>query len=102
MVLGEKLPRLRRTFPPTDEAPAGLTERELIERHSSDPQCVRCHERIDPFGFALEGFDAIGRTRSHDSTGQPIDTNATLPNGDMVEGLKRPAGLSRRKRRDDF
>jgi hypothetical protein len=50
-----------------EEAPEGLSERQLIERHSSDARCAGCHKRIDPFGFALEGFDAIGRTREADT-----------------------------------
>jgi hypothetical protein len=65
VVLGEKLPRPPKGVPVLpEEAPQGLTERQLIERHSSDEACVKCHQRIDPFGFALEGFDAIGRARS--------------------------------------
>jgi hypothetical protein len=57
-----------------EEAPADLTERQLIERHSRDENCMGCHKRIDPFGFALEGFDAIGRARK-------ADTKTTLPDG---------------------
>ncbi|MFM9001560.1 MAG: DUF1585 domain-containing protein, partial [Opitutia bacterium] len=65
----------------------GLTERQLIERHSSDPACARCHQRIDPYGFALEGFDAIGRRRERDAAGLAVVTATTLPGGVAVDGL---------------
>jgi len=88
VVLGEKLPRPPKGVPILpDEAPAGLTERQLIERHSSEATCANCHQRIDPFGFALEGFDAIGRARGEDAAGLAIDTRTMLPNGTAIEGL---------------
>lgn len=91
VVLGEKLPRPPKNVPQlSDTVPEGLTERQLIERHSGDPACVKCHVRIDPFGFALEGFDAIGRLRVKDASGLAIDTKTALPDGTKIEGL---AGL---------
>lgn len=58
---------------PEDEVVDGdLSLRELFERHRSDPQCAGCHEMIDPFGFALERFDAVGRQRETDN-GVAID-----------------------------
>src|SRR5258708_38471630 len=66
VLLGEKLPRPPKDVPrlPEDEtATKGLTVRQLVEKHSSDAKCAVCHRRIDPYGFALEGFDAIGRRR---------------------------------------
>jgi hypothetical protein len=103
VVLGEKLPRPPKGVPVLpEEAPQGLTERQLIERHSSDEACVKCHQRIDPFGFALEGFDAIGRTRSKDTAGLPIDTAAKLPDGTHLEGLGGLRAYLVTKRGDDF
>ena len=67
----------------------------MIERHSSDATCARCHQRIDPFGFALEGFDAIGRARA-------ADTRATLPDGTKLEGLDGLRSYLLERRRDDF
>ena len=67
--------------------PEGLTERQLIERHSSEAACAKCHARIDPFGFALENFDAIGRRRERSSTGLSIDSQTILPDGTRIEGL---------------
>tara|TARA_Y100001968_G_C19429402_1_gene756162 strand:- start:1362 stop:2813 length:1452 start_codon:yes stop_codon:yes gene_type:complete len=82
-LLGEKLPR-----PPADvpqlpaSVPSGLTARQLIEKHSSLPECAKCHERIDPYGFALEQFNPIGRLRP-----ASVDTRTQLADGVRIEGL---------------
>ena len=92
-LLGEKLPRPPKDIPtlPEDEsATDGLTVRQLVEKHRSVASCAVCHDRIDPFGFALEGFDAIGRLRDKDLGNRPIDARATLKDGREFEGL---AGL---------
>jgi hypothetical protein len=96
VVLGEKLPPPPKGVPILpEEAPANLTERQLIERHSSDANCAGCHKRIDPYGFALEGFDAIGRARQ-------ADTQTTLPDGTAVDGLNDLRDYLLTQRRDDF
>jgi hypothetical protein len=64
--------------------------RQLIERHRSDARCSSCHVKFDPFGFALEDFDAIGRFRNRDLAGRPVDTKTKLPDGTPIDGL---AGL---------
>jgi len=88
VILGEKLPKPPKNVPLlADEVPAGLSERELIARHSADESCATCHRRIDPYGFALEGFDAIGRRRTLDAAGHPIDDRTTLPDGTAVAGV---------------
>lgn len=103
VILGEKLPRPPKNVPQlSDTVPEGLTERQLIERHSSDPLCIHCHERIDPLGFALENFDGIGRYRVKDAAGLPIDSNTQLADGTRLDGL---AGLQTylvNARRDAF
>jgi hypothetical protein len=103
VVLGDKLPRPPKGVPILpDEAPAGLTERQLIERHSSDEKCAKCHQRIDPFGFSLEGFDAIGRARRTDAAGLDIDTQARLADGTTFAGLDGLRAHLLDRRRDDF
>ena len=88
VLLGEKLPRPPKDVPQlADTVPDGLTERQMIERHSSDAACAKCHQRVDPLGFALEGFDAIGRRREFSQTGLAIDTRTKLPDGHELEGL---------------
>ncbi len=52
--------------------------RELTERHTSDRRCSGCHARIDPYGYTLERFDAIGRLREKDLGNRPIHDQATL------------------------
>jgi len=95
-VLGERLPKPPRDVPVLpEEPPQGLSERQLVERHSSDPRCAGCHRRIDPFGFALEGFDAIGRARE-------ADTATTLPDGTAVAGLDGLRDYLLERRRDDL
>ena len=91
VLLGEKLPRPPKDVPQlADTVPDGLTERQMIERHSSDAACAKCHQRVDPLGFALEGFDAIGRRREKGQTGLAIDTRTKLADGHEIDGL---AGL---------
>jgi len=103
VVLGEKLPRPPKGVPVLpDETPSGLTERQLIERHSADAQCAKCHQRIDPFGFALEGFDAIGQVRTMDTAGHLIDTRTSLPNGVELQGLEGLRSYLLTTRSDDF
>lgn len=93
VLLGERLPRPPKDVPqlPEDEtAIEGLTVRQLVARHTSDPKCSGCHQRIDPFGFSLEGYDAIGRARTVDLANRPIDAKTRTPDGKEIDGL---AGL---------
>ena len=64
--------------------------REAMEQHRVNPACASCHQRMDPLGFALENFDAIGRWRTLSESKTPIDATGQLPNGDRFEG---PVGL---------
>ena len=103
VLLGEKLPRPPQDvpqLPPDETATDGLTVRELVARHSSDPQCSGCHLKIDPFGFALEAYDAVGRLRRHDLGGRVIDTRTTLPDGTEIDGLSGLRDYLVEKRRD--
>ena len=61
------------------------TLRHRMERHRAEPGCASCHARMDPLGFALEGFDGIGSRRSLDE-GRPIDASGTLPGGESFAG----------------
>jgi hypothetical protein len=83
--------------PPPDSVPAfepdvrGATSiRDQLVKHRESAACNQCHRKIDPLGFALEGFDAIGRTREfYDSKRQlPIDTSGVLPGGEAFSGLE--------------
>lgn len=103
-LLGEKLPRPPKNVPPLpDDADSELISmRKLTERHTQDPDCSGCHRRIDPYGFALETYNAIGSWRTTDDAGDPVHAIARLPDGTEVNGV---AGLKRylvEERRVDF
>lgn len=75
--------------PSLDEQGLGkdISLREQLEMHRSNPTCASCHGRMDPLGFALENFDAIGSWREKD--GQfPIDSSGSLPDGRSFKGYK--------------
>jgi hypothetical protein len=59
--------------------------RERLETHRRNPVCAQCHRLMDPIGFALEPFDAVGALRSRES-GSPIDGSGQLANGMKVSG----------------
>jgi len=103
-LLGEKLPDPPATVPKLPDALSleGLTVRQMTERHVSDPSCASCHVRIDPFGFALESFDAIGRFRDKDLNGMRVDTQVQLKDGTRFEGIDGLRSYLLMERRDDF
>jgi len=68
--------------------PASVRDR--LEQHRANPVCASCHAPMDPLGFALENFDAIGSWRDTSEAGLPIDSSGTMPSGTQFEG---PAGL---------
>ncbi|MFM2095007.1 MAG: hypothetical protein RIS70_2131 [Planctomycetota bacterium] len=105
VLLGERLPRPPKGVPqlPEDEtATEGLTVRQLVEKHSSDPKCAVCHVRVDPLGFALESFDAIGGRREKDLGNRPIDTATTTMDGSKIDGLPGLRDYLLTVRRDAF
>ncbi len=63
------------------------TIRERLAKHRTNAVCSTCHSAIDPPGFALENFDAIGAWRSTDESGKPVDATATLVSGATIHGL---------------
>jgi hypothetical protein len=89
-LLGEKLPRPPPNVPKLREEESGsdgLSVRQLVEQHARVAECAVCHRRIDPLGFALEHYDAIGRFRDKDSGGVSIDCHAKLKDGSEFEGI---------------
>ena len=97
-LLGQKLPKPPLNVPVLPEAiPENLTARQLIEKHSSSKECAKCHERIDPYGFALEQFDAIGRKRE-----SSMDTSTVLYDGTKIDGIKGLQHYIVSQRLDDF
>jgi mono/diheme cytochrome c family protein len=85
-ILGQRVPPPPANVPPLEkqdhEKVAGLTLRQRTELHRRDPTCASCHKVLDPIGFGLENFDAIGRWRERDESGGVIDATGELP-GDL-------------------
>ncbi|MBC7806933.1 MAG: DUF1588 domain-containing protein, partial [Akkermansiaceae bacterium] len=67
--------------------PLAGTLRQRLEKHRSNAACASCHSRMDPIGFGLENFDAIGSWRKTDGDAE-IDATGTLPDGKSFEGPK--------------
>jgi hypothetical protein len=92
-ILGTPPPPPPANVPPLEEPTAAKphTVRELLTQHRADPVCASCHSRIDPLGFALENYDALGVWRNTDA-GQAVDASGELPDGTKFEG---PAELKK-------
>jgi Protein of unknown function (DUF1592)/Protein of unknown function (DUF1588)/Protein of unknown function (DUF1587)/Protein of unknown function (DUF1585)/Protein of unknown function (DUF1595) len=73
--------------PNLDEKAVGVSAsmRQQLEAHRNNPVCNACHARMDPLGFGLENYDAIGRWRTHDGN-FTIDATGKLPNGKTFDG----------------
>jgi hypothetical protein len=97
-ILGTPPPPPPANVPPLDATPVMGTLRQRMEQHRKNPVCAGCHAQLDPLGFALENFDAIGRWRAIDGK-QPIDASGTLPDGSKFSGPEsfRAALLPRRE-----
>jgi hypothetical protein len=102
-ILGTPPPPAPADVPALSEKPADVSAKPLRDRlqaHRADAACASCHARMDPIGFAMENFDAIGRWRDKDGS-FPIDASGTLPEGQSFKG---PDELRRviAARKDDF
>jgi hypothetical protein len=86
-LIGTAPPAPPANVPPLDTKP-GAKPRTIRERMASHraPGCVSCHQLIDPLGFALEGFDAVGAWRTQEA-GAPIDASSRLADGRAVNGV---------------
>jgi mono/diheme cytochrome c family protein len=101
-MLGAPPPPPPPNVPELEEGGAALTGtlRQRMEQHRANPACAQCHARMDPLGFGLENFDAVGawRTRENEAL---IDASGELPDGATFDG---PAGLRQvlRQKQDEF
>ena len=88
-VLGAPPPPPPPDVPTLEQASPGrvLNQREQMEVHRKNPACATCHVRMDPLGFSLEQFDALGRWRVSTDAG-PIDATASLPDGSRFDGAR--------------
>ncbi|TWU38235.1 hypothetical protein Poly41_27110 [Novipirellula artificiosorum] len=96
-VLGEHVPSAPPDVPALEkqdqQSVANLTLRQRTELHRTDPVCANCHRLLDPIGFGLENFDAIGRWREQDDNGQPIDASGELPDGSRFSSPQELKGM---------
>ena len=74
------------SLPGDPAAFGGLTLRERLTQHKRNPTCASCHLQIDPLGFPLESFDAIGRSRTLYADGKPVDVTGEFADGKMIKG----------------
>jgi len=75
--------------PPLKENRSGLqalSMRDRMAQHRADPACSGCHQLMDPVGFSLENYDAVGRWRTAED-GKPIDASGGLPDGSKFQGV---------------
>ncbi|HET9220239.1 MAG TPA: DUF1592 domain-containing protein [Terriglobia bacterium] len=86
-ILGSPPPPPPANVPPLDEESAGVVQslRQQMEQHRANPTCAACHSKMDPLGFALENYDAIGKWRTMDGKFS-IDTSGTMPDGTRFSG----------------
>ena len=68
-----------------EKGKAPKTFRELLAQHARQPSCAACHAKIDPLGFALENYDAVGRWRET-ADDRPLDATGELPTGEKFDG----------------
>ena len=78
-------PPMVKSLPQDDRPQKGLTFRQQLEVHRTNPECANCHKRMDPLGFGLENFDPIGRWRDEISE-QPVDASGQMVTGEKFNG----------------
>jgi len=88
-------------IPELEKAQLTGTLRQRMEQHRSDPACAACHNMMDPLGFALEHFDAVGRYRTRDGR-DPIDASGEMPDGTRFTGADGLKNLLADQRKDQF
>jgi hypothetical protein len=76
------------SIPGDDQAFDGLTLREKLTQHKRNPTCANCHLRIDPLGFPLEGFDAVGRPRTRYADGTAVDITGEFADRTTIVGAE--------------
>jgi mono/diheme cytochrome c family protein len=105
-LLGAEVPPPPPDVPVLNEGRKGgmgnaLTIRQQLEKHREKAECASCHSRMDPLGFGLENFDALGRWRT-EQNGQPVDSTGVLPTGEKFSGPTELKKLLLEKRRPDY
>jgi len=71
----------------TEQSGKPLSMKEAMQAHRANPACAGCHAKMDPIGFALENFDALGRWRAEEN-GRPLEVTSALPDGTIIDGVE--------------
>ena len=71
----------------TEQSGKPLSMKEAMQAHRANPACAGCHAKMDPIGFALENFDALGRWRAEEN-GRRLEVSSALPDGTIVDGVE--------------
>ena len=100
-VLGMPPPPAPPGIPELDRGPLAGTLRQRMEQHRADPACATCHSMMDPLGFALENYNAVGQWRSRDGS-DPIDPSGELPDGTKFSGAGDLKALLAGQRKEQF
>jgi len=103
-MLGERIPEAPADVPEIDpniDQQKSTTLRKELEQHRLDPTCARCHDKIDPIGFGLENFDALGRFRTKEASGNPIDSSGEM-DGDQFTGAAELKKWILKNRKEEF
>lgn len=87
-------------FPENKSGEQPRTARERMEQHRANPVCAGCHAVMDPMGFSLENYDAIGKYRSK-TDGKPVESDGVMPDGTKFEGMEGLRSVMH-SRRDEF
>ena len=87
-IVGTPAPPPPANVPPLEDnsVDQNLPMRQRLAAHRANPACASCHNLMDPVGFALENYDAIGRWRTH-VNGRPLDVSGGLPDGQEFVGI---------------
>ncbi|MEM6689741.1 MAG: DUF1592 domain-containing protein [Planctomycetota bacterium] len=100
-LLGTPPPPAPPNIPELEKGQLTGTLRERMEQHRENPACAACHNMMDPLGFAMENFDAVGNWRTIDA-GQAIDSSGNLPDGTRFDGIDQLKTLLAETRKEQF
>lgn len=100
-ILGEPPPPALPEIMPLEQQKLTGTLRQQMEQHRENPSCASCHSTMDPLGFALENFDAVGRWRTEDGGGL-VDASGELPSGETFSGAVELLQVLQEKKQRQF
>jgi hypothetical protein len=86
-------------LPVDDKAVASGSLRQRLEVHRANPSCANCHDKMDPIGFAMENYDAVGRFRTKDGAFD-VDASGVLPDGSKFNNLSELKQILKNRSRD--